>query len=809
MKLKAFVSHTLHGLHMTAASLAVLQLSAGQLLAAAPAAAAAPAFGGLWSAGSDRSGNTTTPIKHVIVIIGENRSFDHVFATYVPKPGQTIHNLLSEGIIQLDANKNAIQGPSFHKAQQLSASDLGGQDAFLLSPPKQEFPGNQLPAPEAAGPSGPNGYFSPSSSKYTTIACGTIIVDGKSETNYLTPAACAAVTENGLPDAADANGLTYYQSLAAGGTNQYSYTPDLRVVNFDNLPAGPFQLTNGTNSATPGYSLVYTDYSASPVHRFYQMWQQLNCNLDHATWDNPSGCDGKLFSWVEATVGAGTNGLSQAQYAQSYYGPSFSEFFSYPAGYSAANPPTEAQWKANDYALYDSVPTTTGEGSSALGFYNVQQGDVPYFKSLADTYAMSDNFHQSVNGGTGANHIMLGHGDAIWFSDGNGTPQTPPNGVTFTTSPASPVGTPAVPGYGGEGLISEIENPNPAKGTNNWYTQDGYGSDYNAGYPDYDWTVGTQPTGLPVIYGGGSYSNCSDPSQPGVGPILDYLRKLRIDPRCEQGHFYLLNNYNPGWFGNGSNAYADKSPSNTPFTVPPSSTPSIGDDLNNAKVSWKYYGDQWNNYIPDPYGLNYGTNGPNADEYCNICNPFQYDTSIMSNPAQVAAHIQDTVNLYSDITNGALPAVSFVKPSGYVDGHPSSSKLDLFEGFVKKIVDQVEASPYAKDTVILITEDEGGGYYDSGYVQPVDFFGDGTRIPLIVVANPQYLPLRAAGYISHKYADHVSILKFIERNWRLPTVTNRSRDNFPNPVQLFGSYAPVNTPALDDLFDFFEFQRGF
>ena len=158
----------------------------------------------------------------------------------------------------------------------------------------------------------------------------------------------------------------------------------------------------------------------------------------------------------------------------------------------------------------------------------------------------------------------------------------------------------------------------------------------------------------------------------------------------------------------------------------------------------------------------------------------------MANPAQVAAHIQDTVNLYADITDGTLPAVSFVKPSGYVDGHPSSSKLDLFEGFVKKIVDQVEASPtYTKDTVILITEDEGGGYYDSGYVQPVDFFGDGTRIPLIVVANPKYLPLRA-GYISHQYADHVSILKFIERNWRLPPVTRRSRDNFPNPVQLRG-----------------------
>jgi phospholipase C len=778
---------------MAAASLAILQMSAGPVVLAA---SQAPPFGGLWNYGADRSGETATPIKHVIVIIGENRSFDHVFATYVPKRGQTVHNLLSEGIIKLDANKNAIPGPSFHRAQQLSAADRGGQDGFLLSPPKQEFPGNKLPAPEVGGPSGAQGYFTPSSAAYTTVACGTTAANGKTTTSYLDPAACAALTENGLPDAPDANGLTYYQSLASGGTRQYSYTPDLRVVNFAGLPAGPFQLTNGTNSATPGYSLTYTDYSASPVHRFYQMWQQLNCSLEHASRDNPSGCNGNLFSWVETTVGAGTNGSTQTEYAEGYHGLSFSELFAYPAGFSAANPPTAAQWTASDYALYDSVPTTTGEGSSALGFYNVQQGDVPYFKSLADTYAMSDNFHQSVNGGTGVNHIMLGHGDTIYFSDGNGQPQVPPHNVGVTTSPA---------GYGGPGTIDTIENPNPAPGTNNWYAQDGYGEDYNAGYPLTDWSK-TQPNGLPIIYGGGSYSNCSDRTQPGVGPILDYLKSLHIDPRCEPGHYYLLNNYNPGYFGNGNNAYTDHNPSNTPFTVPPSSRRSIGDDLNDAKVSWKYYGDQWSNYVNDPYGLNWGAKGPGSDEYCNICNPFQYDTSIMSSPAQVAAHIQDTVSLYADIANGTLPAVTFVKPSGFVDGHPSSSKLDLFEGFVKKIVDQVAASPaYTKDTVILITEDEGGGYYDSGYVQPLDFFGDGTRIPLIVVANPKYLPLRAAGYISHKYADHVSILKFIERNWKLPPVTRRSRDNFPNPVQPEGSYAPVNSPALDDLFDFFDF----
>ena len=97
------------------------------------------------------------------------------------------------------------------------------------------------------------------------------------------------------------------------------------------------------------------------------------------------------------------------------------------------------------------------------------------------------------------------------------------------------------------------------------------------------------------------------------------------------------------------------------------------------------------------------------------------------------------MNLYGgngvvgDIASGTLPAVSVVKPSGYVDGHPASSKLQLFEGFVKLIVDQVQGSAYAHDTAIFITFDEGGGYYNSGYVQPVDFFGDGTRIPLIAV----------------------------------------------------------------------------
>jgi phospholipase C len=686
MSVKQFATDAVHCVRIGLMSLAIGQLAFGQTLPT-------PA-----SSTESRDSETATPIKHVIVIIGENRSFDHIFATYKPKDGETVRNLLSEGIV----TAQGTPGPKFKLAQQHAAIDET-PDAFLLSPPKTPFPNNVLPAPLVGGPK--DSY-----------------VSGDSLT-------LAKQSENGLPTG-------YYEYLVSGGTGLASGTPDTRISHVDSLPPGPFQLTNGSG-------FVYNFYAASPVHRFYQMWQQLDCNADLSTLENPSGCDASLFPWVETTVGAGTNGRAQ------------------PTNFSIDYSPTAA---------------VTGEGSTAMGFYNIQKGDAPYLKILADKYAMSDNFHQSVNGGTGANHIMLGHGDAIWFSDGNGHPAGPPENLEVAK------GTPNA------GVVQQVENPNPREGTNNWYIEDGYGGG-SFGSPS---------------YGGGSYSACADKSQPGVEPVVSYLQALpnKIDPRCEPGHYYLLNNYNPGYFGNGKNAYTDTNANNTVFTIPPSSVPSIGDKLIEAKVSWKYYGDQWDNYVPDPYQLNYGAIGAKTDEYCTICNPFQYDTSIMANAAVRNAHIQDTANLYDDIRNGTLPAVSFVKPSGLVDGHPASSKLNLFEGFTKKIIDAVGANPSLwKETAIFITFDEGGGYYDSGYVQPLDFFGDGTRIPLLVVSL-----YTKAGHIAHDYSDHVSILKFIERNWKVAPVTNRSRDNFPNPIAAFGNpYTPVNSPAISDLFELFDF----
>src|SRR5580704_18584365 len=71
-------------------------------------------------------GKASTPIKHVIIIVGENRSFDHLFATYVPKSkDERVRNLLSEHII----NADGTPGPKFARAHQfqITAAPNGGK----------------------------------------------------------------------------------------------------------------------------------------------------------------------------------------------------------------------------------------------------------------------------------------------------------------------------------------------------------------------------------------------------------------------------------------------------------------------------------------------------------------------------------------------------------------------------------------------------------------------------------------------------------------------------------------------------------
>ena len=145
--------------------------------------------------------------------------------------------------------------------------------------------------------------------------------------------------------------------------------------------------------------------------------------------------------------------------------------------------------------------------------------------------------------------------------------------------------------------------------------------------------------------------------------------------------------------------------------------------------------------------------------------------------------------------------MSIVKPSELVDGPPQSSKLILFEALLDRIVAQIRDNrELFKDTAIIVTSDESGGFYDSGFIQPVDFFGDGPRIPLLVIS-----PFSRRGRVVHTYYDHVSITKFIERNWGLSPLSARSRDRLPNPTLGSTPYVPGNMPAIGDLMEMFQF----
>ena len=177
--------------------------------------------------------------------------------------------------------------------------------------------------------------------------------------------------------------------LTTGATGLPQRSVDTRILNVEKLPPGPFQLTHG---------MPYDAYAASPVHRFYQNWQQSDCAVDHAAEHNPSGCLHDLFAWVEVATGAGSDGASQP--------------------------------KAFD-------DQTTGEGAAALGFYNVQQGDVPYFNRLAHDYTLADNYHQPAMGGTGLNSIIAGFGDALWYTGAEGVAAKPPQAPDRGSEPAA------------------------------------------------------------------------------------------------------------------------------------------------------------------------------------------------------------------------------------------------------------------------------------------------------------------------------------------------------------------------------------
>ena len=140
--------------------------------------------------------------------------------------------------------------------------------------------------------------------------------------------------------------------------------------------------------------------------------------------------------------------------------------------------------------------------------------------------------------------------------------------------------------------------------------------------------------------------------------------------------------------------------------------------------------------------------------------PFEYYPSTRDNPATM----KDLQDFEDAITGGSLPAVSFIKAIGYKTEHPGlRDTLSAGVKFVSDLANLVEASRYQSNTLVLVTYDEGGGYFD--HVSPpaasaVDGKPYGTRVPLLAIG-----PFARKGTVSHTTMEHSSIVKFIEWNW--------------------------------------------
>ena len=176
---------------------------------------------------------TMTAIKHVIVIIGENRTFDHIFATYEPvNKGETVLNLLSEGIVKPDGSP----GPNYGKALQYRGSDT---TTYQLAPLKAPY--TTLPPALVGGPTTP--YVC---RRYWNLEPGRHATRRRTKRQ-------AAKLENGLPE-------DYLKYLLTGGTGQKAKTPDRRISydgrDASHLRPGPFQITSAKHP--------YDAYDASP-----------------------------------------------------------------------------------------------------------------------------------------------------------------------------------------------------------------------------------------------------------------------------------------------------------------------------------------------------------------------------------------------------------------------------------------------------------------------------------------------------------------------------------------------------------------
>ncbi len=177
------------------------------------------------------------------------------------------------------------------------------------------------------------------------------------------------------------------------------------------------------------------------------------------------------------------------------------------------------------------------------------------------------------------------------------------------------------------------------------------------------------------------------------------------------------------------------------------SFPTMVQLLEHAHVSWKYYDEL-------------------KPHHHTLWNPLPGFVEFRQKP-RLMAHLVHLGQFYTDIHDHKLPAVSWIVPDPFNSEHPPN---DTVQGMwhVTHLINALMESPYWNDTVIILTWDDFGGFYDHVPPPKVDRYGYGPRVPTIILS-----PYVRPGFICHTYFDFTSPLKLIEVRYGLPALTQR------------------------------------
>ncbi|MDB5072482.1 MAG: hypothetical protein JWM87_3593 [Candidatus Eremiobacteraeota bacterium] len=208
----------------------------------------------------------------------------------------------------------------------------------------------------------------------------------------------------------------------------------------------------------------------------------------------------------------------------------------------------------------------------------------------------------------------------------------------------------------------------------------------------------------------------------------------------------------------------------------------LADVMDDNHVSWR-------SYAPTPTDLG------------SIWSAFDAIHHIRYGPDWTEKVVTPQTRVLTDISAGALPAMSWVTPDFRssdhetygIGGHRQADATDLGPQWVATVVNEIGRSAYWKNTVVIVVWDDWGGWYDHVPPPQLDAMGLGFRVPMLVIS-----PYAKHGYVSHRQYEFGSILKFVEETFALPslgTTDARAGDlsdcfDFTKPPR---DYAPIAT----------------